>query len=147
MTIIYLRETSRREFPRNPLVLTRTARKCSWFLSLGISDQYNFELSMEKIFELPLSLMYGNMVENFEPQWNISQKKFSNTSCCTYCISVFTLCHFCEKNFPRLSIYVYRFVFSLQGCTKIWLPACELDEFLCYEVTSISTYPRWDESR
>lgn len=32
--------------------------------------------------------------------------------------SVFTLCHARVKNFPRLSIHVYRFVFRLQGCTR-----------------------------
>lgn len=48
-------------------------------------------------------------------------------------LSVFTLCHVRAKNLPRLSIYGYRFVFSLQGCARFWLQARELDDFLFFE--------------
>lgn len=62
-------------------------------------------------------------------------------------LSVFTLCHVRAKNLPRLSIYGYRFVFSLQGCARFWLQARELDDFLFFEAISTSTYPGWHKRR
>ena len=139
----YIFARDKQEKISSPLVLTRRARKCSWFLSLGTSDQYNFELSMEKIFELPVSNVWKHDGELWTAMKYNTEKVYKFFM--LHELAVFTLCHARAKNPPRLSMHGYWFVFSPQGCTRFWLLACEPDDFLYYNTLNL-LFPDWPKA-